>query len=182
MLQLKGQVHSWCKRNFQLVNSSRCISRIVWKGAHWVTKEKGASAEPSWEPGAEIPELPVRCCFFPFPSLLSSFRMRHLCSSPVWCWCPRASLMEAGEKPFNPYKGGSGLWCFRSFEEVAEVPLRWLPSAEMWQMGLFLLWPITLVSLCNKILGQKWKQEVRQPYQIPMGGDGICDTVNSRLK
>lgn len=115
------------------------------------------------EPGAELPKLPVLCCFFSFLSLLSPFRMRHLCSSSVWGWCPRASLMEMGEKPFNPYKGDcSGLWCFRSFKEVTEVPLSWLPSPEMWQMALFLLWPITLVSLCNKILGQKWKGEVGQ--------------------
>lgn len=84
MLQLKGQTHSWCKWNFQLVNCS--ISRIVWTGAYWVTKEKGASAEPSQSRGAELPKLPLGCCFFSFPSLLSSFRMSHLCSSTVLRW------------------------------------------------------------------------------------------------
>lgn len=57
------------------------------------------------------------------------------CLPSEWAIC--AALAEVGEKPFNPYKGpGSGFWCFRSFKEVTEVPLSWLSSTEMWQMGI----------------------------------------------
>lgn len=160
MPQLKGQMHSWCKWNFQLVK--HCfISRIACKGAYWVTKGKGASAVPSESMGAW--GWTPQTAFFSFPSLLSSFRMRH-CAPPLSGVGAHVHPWRKREKsPLILIRGdSSGLWCFRSFKEVTEVPLSWLPSAEMWLMGLFLLWPITLVSLCNKILGQKWKREVEQ--------------------
>lgn len=116
----------------------------------------------------ELPEFcPVLpdCChlLFCFSSLLSSFKTRHPCSSTLQGrTCVRPWRKRERNLSSWPGAGWWFLWCFRSFKEAAEVPPRWLPSAEMGQMGLFLLWPIMLVFLCNKIPGQKWKWEVRQ--------------------